>query len=96
LLLVWDPAAWHISQEVTAWIVAHNRTATAGAAVRIVSHPLPSMSPWGNPMAPQGVHGTQRSVESARLLTMDELETRVYADLGAGYADHLPLPETAA
>ena len=97
LLLVWDNASWHISREVTAWIAAHNRAVTAGdAAVRIVPCPLPIKSPWLNPIEPKWVHGKRRIVEPARLLTMPELETRVYAALGADHADHLLMPEKTA
>jgi hypothetical protein len=35
-------------------------------------------------------------VEPARLLTMDELEARVYDALGADHTDHLTMPEKAA
>jgi hypothetical protein len=97
LLLVWDNASWHISREVSGWIAAHNRAVKAGnAPVRIVACPLPSKSPWLNPIEPKWVHGKQRIVEPARLLPTDELETRVYDALGADHADHLTMPEKAA
>jgi hypothetical protein len=94
LLLVWDNASWHISREVAAWIAAHNQAVKAGdAVVRIIPCPLPIKSPWRNPIEPKWVHGKKRIAEPARLLTMDELETRVYAALGADHADHLLMPE---
>jgi hypothetical protein len=97
LLLVWDNASWHISQAVQTWIAAHNRRVKAGqAAVRIVACPLPVKSPWLNPIEPKWVHGKKRVVEPVRLLTTDELETRVYEALGADHADHLTMPEKAA
>jgi DDE superfamily endonuclease len=97
LLLVWDNASWHISREVTRWIAAHNHDVEAGqTAVRIVACPLPSKSPWLNPIEPKWTHGKRRIAEPARLLTMDELETRVYDALGADHADHLLMPEQAA
>jgi transposase len=97
LLLVWDNASWHVSREVAAWIAAHNRRVKAGAAaVRIVACPLPSKSPWLNPIEPKWAHGKRRVVEPTRLLTAAELETRVYAALGADHADHLTMPEEAA
>jgi hypothetical protein len=97
LLLVWDNASWHISREVGRWIVAHNRRVAAGeAAVRIVACPLPIKSPWLNPIEPKWVHGKKRVVEPARLLTMEELECRVYDALGADHADHLAMPKQAA
>ena len=97
LLLVWDNAGWHISREVQAWIAAHNRRAKAGeAGVRIVPCPLPTKSPWPNPIEPKWTHGKRRVVEPARSLTAAELEERVYAALGADHADHLAVPQQAA
>ena len=97
LLLVWDNASWHGSQEVRGWIAAHNRRVKAGeAAVRIVACPLPIKSPWLNPIEPKWTHGKRRIVEPARLLTMAELEPRVYEALGADHADHLTMPKQAA
>ena len=66
------------------------------AAVRIVPCPLPIKSPWLNPIKSKWVHGKKRIVEPTRLLTMEELETRVYDALGADHADHRTMPEKAA
>ena len=97
LLLVWDNASWHVSRAVADWITAHNRAVKAtGAGVRIVACPLPIKSPWLNPIEPKWVHGKKRVVEPARLLTLEELECRVYAALGADHADHLTMPKHAA
>jgi transposase len=97
LLLVWDNAPWHGSREVAAWIAAHHRAVKTGdAQIRIVACPLPIKSPWLNPIEPKWVHGKKRVVEPARLLTLDELEARVYDALGADHADHLVMPEKAA
>jgi transposase len=97
LLLVWDNAGWHISNEVRAWIAEHNRAVKGGeAAVRIVPCPLPTKSPWLNPIEPKWVHGKRRVLEPARLLTVPEVEERVYAALGADHADHLTMPKHAA
>jgi hypothetical protein len=96
-LLVWDNASWHVSQAVRTWIGEHNRAVKAAATgVRIVVCPLPSKSPWLNPIEPKWVHGKRRLAEPARLLTMEELEARVYAALGAEPADHLTMPQQAA
>lgn len=94
LLLVWDNASWHLSQPVCAWIAAHNRAARReDRGVRIVVCPLPTKSPWLNPIEPKWTHGKKRVVEPARLLTVVELEERVYDALGADHADHLTIPE---
>jgi len=97
LVLVWDNASWHISRAVDGWIAAHNRAVKAtGQGVRIVPCPLPLTSPWLNPIEPKWVHGKKRIAEPARLLTPEELETRVYDALGAEHADHLSMPKQAA
>jgi hypothetical protein len=97
LLLVWDNASWHLSREVSRWIADHNRAVkAAGNGVRIVPCPLPTKSPWLNPIEPKWTHGKQRVVEPARLLTAAELEERIYDALGADHADHLPMPQKAA
>jgi hypothetical protein len=97
LPLVWANASRHGSKEVRGWIARHNRAVKAGeAAVRIGACPLPSTSPWLNPIAPQWVHGKRRVVEPARLLTTEELGCRVYDALGADHADRLTMPKKAA
>ena len=97
LLLVWDNAPWHISAEVRSWIAAHNAAVKIGAAaVRIVGCPLPIKSPWLNPIEPKWVHGKNRVVEPARLLTLEELQSRVYDALGAEHAVPLSMPKQAA
>jgi DDE superfamily endonuclease len=77
LLLVWDNASWHVSQRVRAWIRAHNRKARAEGGVRIVACFLPVKSPWLNPIEPKWAHGKKAVVEPERLLTADEVRTRV-------------------
>ena len=94
LLLVWDNASWHISKEVRAWIGSHNRAVKQGKArVRIVVCPLPSKSPWLNPIEPKWRHGKRRIVEPARLLTADEIAERVCACYGCIHEEHLSLPQ---
>jgi transposase len=97
LLLIWDNASWHLSRAGRGAIAAHNRAVkAAGAGVRIVVCPLPSKSPWLTPIEATWVHGKRRVVEPGRLLTLEELEERVYAALGADHAPHLTMPQRAA
>jgi hypothetical protein len=63
---------------------------TGGAT--IVPCWLPIKSPWLNPIEPKWTHGKRRVVEPARLLTADELKTRVYAALDATPTAHLAMP----
>jgi hypothetical protein len=97
LLLVWDNAKWHASKEVRGWVRAHNADVkAAGAGVRIVLCPLPSKSPWLNPIEPKWLHGKRRVAEPARLLAADELAERVCAAFGCAHEPHLTMPDNAA
>ena len=96
LLLVWDNAAWHLSQAVRSWLGEHNRRAHREGGVRIVPCCLPIKSPWLNPIEPKWVHGKRRIVEPARLLTARELEDRVCAAFGCLPCDHLVIPQEVA
>jgi transposase len=97
LLLVWDNASWHKSQLVRRWLRQHNRAVKAGAAgVRLVPCLLPSKSPWLNPIEPKWLHGKRAIVESARVLTAQELADRVCAYYGCAHDSHLAIPEKAA
>jgi DDE superfamily endonuclease len=97
LLLVWDNASWHISQEVRAWVRTHNRRVKAsGTGVRLVVCQLPIKSPWLNPIEPQWAHTKRRVVEPDRLLPAHELAERVCDALGCPYHPHIPIPEKAA
>jgi transposase len=97
LLLVWDNASWHISQEVRRWIRQQNRHVKAtGKGVRIVACRLPIKSPWLNPIEAKWTHGKKRVVEAGRLLTARELAERVCAAYGCRYETHLTLSEEVA
>jgi hypothetical protein len=94
LLLVWDNASWHVSKQVRAWIRGHNRAVKEGERkVRIVVCPLPTKSPWLNPIEPKWMHGKRWIVEPARLLTADEVVERVCASFGCLHEPHLSMLE---
>lgn len=57
--------------------------------MRIAPCPLPSKSPWLNPIEPKWVHGKRKVVEPARLLTARELAQRVCAVFQCPYEPHL-------
>ena len=97
LLLIWDNASWHRSQAVRHWIRQHNQQVKRGATgVRIVVCPLPSKSPWLNPIEPKWVHGKRAISEPDRLLSADELEARVYAYYDCEQNVHLIMPKKVA
>ena len=97
LLLIWDNAAWHVSAEVRAWIRDHNRRVKqAGAGVRIITCPLPTKSPWLNPIEPMWLHGKRRVGEPARLLSAAELIERVCDAFDCPHEPHLAIPHEVA
>jgi hypothetical protein len=97
LLLIWDNASWHRSQAVRRWLRHHNQQVKRGAVgVRLVVCPLPSKSPWLNPIEPKWVHGKRTVSEPDRLLSAVELEARVYAYYGCEREAHLVMPKKVA
>jgi DDE superfamily endonuclease len=97
LLLVWDNASWHKSQEVRTWLRAHNRRVKqTGCGVRLIACRLPSKSPWLNPIEPKWVHGKRAVVEPDHLLSVQELADRVCAYYGCAHEAHLIISEKAA
>ena len=97
LLLIWDNASWHRSHAVRHWLRQHNQQVKRGAeGVRIVVCPLPSKSPWLNPIEPKWVHGKRAVSEADRLLSAAELEARVYAYYGCACEAHLVMPKKVA
>ena len=97
LVLIWDNASWHRSPAVRHWIRQHNQQVKQGAeGVRIVVCPLPSKSPWLNPIEPKWVHGKRAVSEPDRLLSAAELEARVYAYYGCERTEHLVMPKKVA
>ena len=97
LLLIWDNAPWHASQQVRTWIRAHNRQVKQrGDGVRIIACYLPIKSPWLNAIEATWVHGKRRVVEPDRLLTIDELADRVSDAYGCPHEPHLAIPEKVA
>ncbi len=96
VLLVWDNASWHVSAEVRTWLRAHNRRVKqTGHGVRLLACPLPSKSPWLNPIEPKWIHGKRAVVEPARLLPAAELEERVCAYYGCDLHAHLTISDPA-
>jgi hypothetical protein len=97
LIVSWDNASWPISQEVRAWLRAHNPTVKrSGQGVRLVPCRRPTKSPWLNPIEPKWVHGKRAVLDPDRLLRADELEARVYAYDGCTPEAHLVMPKRVA
>ena len=94
LCLIWENASWHRSSAVRHWLRQHHQQVKRGAVgVRFVVCPLPSTSPWLNPIEPQWVHGKRAVSEADRLLSADALAARVYAYYGCEREAHLVMPK---
>jgi hypothetical protein len=94
LLLVWDNASWHRSQAVRQWLREHNQQVKRESqGIRIVRCPLPSKSPWLNPLEAYWVPGKRAVVEPSCLRTAVELVERVHAHFGCPYEDPLSIPQ---
>jgi hypothetical protein len=97
LLLVWDNASWQRSQIVRTWVRDHNRRVKRdGHGVRILACPLPTKSPWLNPIEPRWLHTKRRVLEADGGLTLRDLADRVCATLGATHEPYLTFPNQAA
>jgi transposase len=97
LVLIWDNASWHRSQQVRRWLRTHNQQVKRdGTGVRILPCFLPVKSPWLNRIEPCWVHGKRRVAEPARLLSAAELEQRVCAAFHVPRYAHLAITNDAA
>ena len=76
----------------------HNQQVkTRGQWVRIVACPLPTKSPWLNPIEPKWIHGKRRVVQAdGGLLSADELAGRVCAAFDCAHYEHLNVTENVA
>ena len=89
LLLVWDNASWHVSQQVCTWLNQHNRVAKRTGKVRLLLCQLPTKSPWLNRIELHWMHGKKAIVEPTRQLTAAEVQTRVCDYYGCESLPHL-------
>ena len=90
LVLIWDNASWHVSEEVREWIAGHNRAAKQnGTGIRILVVGLPTKSPWLNKIEPKWQHGKKAIVEAEGELSAEEVEERVCAYFRASVQPHL-------
>ena len=97
LLMIWDNAPWHVSQQVRDWIHDHNREVKLrGQGVRLIAGHLPSKSPWLNAIEATWVHGKRRVVEADALLTAHELADRVCDAYRCPHEPHLVIPQKVA
>ena len=97
LLLIWDNAPWHVSQQVRTWIRTHNHQVKQhGDGVRIIACYLPIKSPWLNAIESQWIYSKRKVIEPERLLGAHELAERVCGVFGSPHYEHLSIPQEVA
>jgi transposase len=77
VVLIWDNASWHKSHRLKQWLRDHNRQAKAKGDVRLITHLLPTKSPWLNPIEPRWIHAKRGVCEPNGDLTPTELRRRI-------------------
>ncbi len=77
LVVIWDKASWHKSEQVRAWVKAYNQKVKHGGGVRLLTWLLPTKSPWLNPQEPHWLHCKRSVVEPAGTLSKRQLKERV-------------------
>lgn len=79
LILIWDRASWHKSQQLKRWLRQHNQVAKRKGTVRILTCLLPVKSPWLNPMEAHWIHAKRKIVEPDGELSVPEIKRRLCA-----------------
>jgi transposase len=77
LVVIWDKASWHKSEQVRRWVGEHNRKVKKEGGVRLLTWLLPAKSPWLNPQEPHWMHCKRHVVEPDGTLTQRQLKERV-------------------
>jgi len=79
LVVIWDNASWHKSARIWQWIRAYNREAKRLGEPRLLTHLLPTKSPWLNPIEPHWLHAKRATCEPDGDLPAEELRRRLAA-----------------
>ena len=79
LVIIWDNASWHTSARIRQWIRAYNRQAKQLGKPRLLTHLLPIISPWLNPIEPHRLHAKRATCQPDGELSAEELRRRLAA-----------------
>jgi hypothetical protein len=77
VVIIWDNASWHKSRDLRQWMCAYNQAAKIAGEPRLLTHLLPTKSPWLNPIEPHRVHAKRGVCEPMGELTPSELRRRL-------------------
>jgi len=94
LVVIWDNASWHTSEEVTRWVKEQNQRVKCGKGVRVVICELPAASPWLNNIEPCWTHAKKAIMEVDRKLTAAEITHRVCEHFGCELLPYLKIDST--
>jgi transposase len=94
LVVIWDNASWHTSEEVTRWVKEQNQRVKCGKGVRVVICELPAASPWPNNIEPCWTHAKKAIMEVDRKLTAAEMTHRVCEHFECELLPYLKLDST--
>ena len=79
LVILWDNASWQKSHAIRRWIRVYNHAAKGTNEPRLITHLLPSRSPWLNPIEPCWLHAKRAVCEPGAPLSSRQLRTRIAA-----------------
>jgi len=83
LIIVWDNASWHLSRKVRAWLKSYQQQSKATRDVRLLVCPLPSKSPWLNPIEPHWSHAKRQTLSpSPEPLLPHQVRQRLFQYFG--------------
>lgn len=83
LVVIGDHARWHLARQVRAWLKYYKQQATATGDVHLLVCPLPSKSPWLNPIEPRWPHPKRQTLEpSPEPLPPHPLRQRLFQYFG--------------
>ncbi len=94
LVVIWDNASWHTSEEVARWVKEQNQRAKRGKGVQVVICELPAASPWLNNIEPCWTHAKKAIMEVDRKLTAAEITHRVCEHFGCELLPYLKIDST--
>jgi transposase len=94
LVVIWDNASWHTSEEVTRWVKEQNQRGKCGKGVRVVICELPAASPWLNNIEPCWTHAKKAIMEVDRKLTAAEITHRVCEHFACELLPYLKIDST--
>jgi hypothetical protein len=91
VVVLWDNASWHTARKVKRWVPHHNQQAKRNGQPRLLLCPLPTRSPWLNPVEPHWMHAKRKVAEPTELdLSPHLLQARVFAALPARFIASMP------